>query len=201
MDAPLVFTLYFFFFDFVHSLTASHYFKNKVYQFISLESYRLVYTLIAALTALPIVYLWFSFREMSPLLYSFGSPYAAISILMIIFGIYFVFSSFIITDLVDFTGLNVILKRKSKNKGLVQEGVYAITRHPLYLGGILVLWSNPSMKIIDFLASSLFTLYFMIGGLLEENKLEEEFGELYLDYKKEVSMMFPLKWILKRIIR
>jgi protein-S-isoprenylcysteine O-methyltransferase Ste14 len=114
---------------------------------------------------------------------------------MLIAGAALILNSFVITDLLEFIGIKHIFKIKTKNVGLTTNGVYGLIRHPLYLGGMMILWANPWMRIIDFTVASLFTLYFFIGATLEERKLEEEFGQGYIDYKKNVSMFLPVKWL------
>jgi protein-S-isoprenylcysteine O-methyltransferase Ste14 len=118
---------------------------------------------------------------------------------MIIAGIALIINSFVIIDFFEFIGVKGVLKIKSEDKGLITSGSYGITRHPLYLGGMLILWANPMMRMVDLIVAIFFSLYFIVGAFLEERKLEEEFGQGYRDYKKRVSMFLPLKWIVSLI--
>jgi protein-S-isoprenylcysteine O-methyltransferase Ste14 len=43
------------------------------------------------------------------------------------------------------------------------------------------------------------SLYLVIGAFLEERKLLKEFGDDYRLYKNRVSMLFPWKWIKKKL--
>jgi protein-S-isoprenylcysteine O-methyltransferase Ste14 len=78
---------------------------------------------------------------------------------------------------------------------LVTKGIYAQTRHPQYLGfllltaGIDVLWVTFSTLL---LWPILVFLYYRLAKE-EEQKMEEKFGEEYREYKKSVPRFLP-KW-------
>jgi protein-S-isoprenylcysteine O-methyltransferase Ste14 len=77
-------------------------------------------------------------------------------------------------------------------------GILGIVRHPFYSGSILILWAN-NLDASMFIVNIILSVYLIIGTLLEEKKLVQEFGNEYKDYQKKVSMLFPIKWILKRL--
>ena len=76
-------------------------------------------------------------------------------------------------------------------------GPYKISRHPIYLFSILFLALRPYMTVFYFTILILFIVYFYIGSIFEERKLEKLFGEAYKNYKNEVSRIFPYKWLVK----
>jgi protein-S-isoprenylcysteine O-methyltransferase Ste14 len=41
--------------------------------------------------------------------------------------------------------------------------------------------------------------YFIIGAILEERKLLQEFGEKYREYQENVSMFIPYEWLKAKI--
>jgi protein-S-isoprenylcysteine O-methyltransferase Ste14 len=43
------------------------------------------------------------------------------------------------------------------------------------------------------------TGYFLVGAILEEKKLLAEFGEEYRGYQRDVSMLFPFKWLSRAL--
>jgi len=49
------------------------------------------------------------------------------------------------------------------------------------------------------LTSLVITGYFLIGAFLEERKMLAEFGEEYTGYQRRVSMLFPFKWVIKKL--
>jgi protein-S-isoprenylcysteine O-methyltransferase Ste14 len=187
---------YIVFFAVLHSLTAAMFFKKWAYRFIEPRVYRFLYTAVSVLTILPILYLWFNGRGEFEPLYRIWFPYILVSLGLIFLGGVFILNSFILIDPLEFIGFKGVLKKSSTKGGLTKGGVYGLTRHPLYLGGMLILWANPEMRVIDLIVATLFSLYFVLGGILEERKLEAEFGYEYWEYKKKVSMFLPVKWLL-----
>ncbi len=73
------------------------------------------------------------------------------------------------------------------------SGLNRYVRHPLYLGMLLIIWGYFLFRPTDlFLMTAVIsTLYVYAGALLEEQKLVMEFGDNYLEYQKEVGMLFP----------
>jgi protein-S-isoprenylcysteine O-methyltransferase Ste14 len=64
-------------------------------------------------------------------------------------------------------------------------------RHPLYTAGLLFIWLIPVMTA-NLLALNIgLTMYLIIGALFEERKLVREFGEAYIQYRKNTPMLVP----------
>ncbi len=78
------------------------------------------------------------------------------------------------------------------------SGILGITRHPWYLAVILLIWVR-QMDISVIIVNIILTAYLIVGTHLEEKKLIREFGEKYLTYQKQVSMLIPLKWLKSKI--
>ena len=57
------------------------------------------------------------------------------------------------------------------------------------------------MDVSGIFVNVIFTAYLVAGTYLEERKLVREFGEKYLTYQKNVSMLIPYKWLKSKIIR
>lgn len=82
---------------------------------------------------------------------------------------------------------------KTKEQRLVRSGVYAFVRHPLYLSGLLILvgtniyfantWSWFSILMVFIV-----TLYRIP---IEEGRLEERYGQEYIDYKQKTKAIIP----------
>jgi len=84
-----------------------------------------------------------------------------------------------------------------QNSELVDQGIYASVRHPLYLGFILE-WTAPPL-ILGSPAGFLFvTLPILVGVLLriphEEDLLVEGFGEKYRSYMGRTKRLIPGVW-------
>ncbi len=74
---------------------------------------------------------------------------------------------------------------------LVVRGPYRWIRHPLYLSAILMIWSYPDLTLDRLLFNVLFTVWVIVGIVLEERDLVALYGEAYHDYQHRVPMLFP----------
>jgi methanethiol S-methyltransferase len=86
----------------------------------------------------------------------------------------------------------------NKTGKLSSRGILGVVRHPFYAGTFLLLWSN-DLDIATLIINVILSVYVLIGTLLEESKLILEFGDVYREYQKRVSMLFPMKWIKKKL--
>ena len=64
-------------------------------------------------------------------------------------------------------------------------------RHPLYLGGLLILWCSPVMTANLLVLYATLSVYLVIGARLEEIRLVRAFGEPYIQYQAQVPMLIP----------
>jgi len=76
---------------------------------------------------------------------------------------------------------------------LAIQGPYRWVRHPLYFSTLLMIWSCPDLTLDRLLFNVLFTIWIVIGTVLEERDLLAEFQETYHDYQRRVPMLIPWK--------
>lgn len=69
-------------------------------------------------------------------------------------------------------------------------GLYRRTRHPIYLGWLIILWAAPTMTLAHLLLAAGMTSYILIAIQREEHGLDAELPE-YLQYKRKVPMLLP----------
>jgi protein-S-isoprenylcysteine O-methyltransferase Ste14 len=88
----------------------------------------------------------------------------------------------------------------AENETLYTEGIYGIVRHPIYsceiiwpVGLVIILGGVYSIFMLI-----IWTLFFIIHAKLEERNLIKLHGDKYREYKKQVPMLFPLKFRRKR---
>lgn len=191
---------YIIFFAFLHSLTAANFFKAGVKRALGEGKYeryyRFFYVLLSGITLLPLIWLWLIPRKSSGLIYAVPFPYAVLFYAVMLSGIGIALAAGLQLEPLSHVGIAQLFGAKKEvgkeeKKALITGGAYGISRHPMYLGGMLLLWGNPNMYRADIVLNLLFTAYFAVGALLEEKKLVAEFGEEYENYKKEVPMFVP----------
>jgi protein-S-isoprenylcysteine O-methyltransferase Ste14 len=94
------------------------------------------------------------------------------------------------------TGIKAF-SHKKVNPVLQTGGLHSYTRHPLYLGTLLFIWSLflifPTLS--NLVSCCLVSFYTLVGIHIEERKLIIEFGEQYKDYTRKVPMLLPLSFL------
>jgi protein-S-isoprenylcysteine O-methyltransferase Ste14 len=77
-------------------------------------------------------------------------------------------------------------------EALVTRGLHRYVRHPLYSGGLALLWGMAQSEFG--LATAVWgTLYLVVGTWFEERKLIRSFGQAYRDYRRRVPAFLPWK--------
>ncbi len=85
------------------------------------------------------------------------------------------------------------------NSGTIEKGgVLGVIRHPFYTGSLLVIWTG-NLDMTRLIINVILSLYLVIGTMLEEKKLITEFGDVYRNYQQDVSMLFPWKYIKRKL--
>jgi protein-S-isoprenylcysteine O-methyltransferase Ste14 len=93
--------------------------------------------------------------------------------------------------------------KSKEERRLVTDGIYAFSRHPQYLGfilmtlGLLVHWATiPLFVMWPLLVYRYYTL-----AKSEEKEMEEEFGEAYREYKRKAPMFLSIRALLGSSVR
>ena len=175
-------------FYFLHSLLASNFIKKKVKTLkISDTRYRLGYNFAAVLTLLGAMYV--SIISPSSIIMEEQGWQKMAGLLFAVLGVWITIWSFRYYNFRAFIGL----REEKHGSNLQKKGLMRLTRHPIYWGTLLILIGyflfSPTTTSLIILFVSI--LYIFIGIRLEETKLIQEFGEEYLEYKREVPMLVP----------
>jgi len=181
----------------------------KVTQFLQTHTgehyrfYRLFFNLIAISSLIPVIIYQRSLQT-EPF-FDWHGYLRIIQITFIILGIIFFLLGAKKYDSRRFFGIAQLKEtgsRQSMNASgeLDTSGIHGLVRHPWYTALLLVLWARP-LDISTLIINTVFSVYLIIGSLLEERKLVMEFGDAYKHYQKTVSMLLPLKWLRSYLFR
>ncbi|MCX5919204.1 MAG: NnrU family protein [Deltaproteobacteria bacterium] len=159
--------------------------------------YRLFYNIFSLATLIPLLFYTASMRQ-EPV-FRWEGPLGIIPYILLATGI----GLFIIGgrnySLFQLLGIAQI-KRGGTNRSLseygkfVVSGIHRMIRHPWYLGGMMIVWAR-DLSLSTILTNLVISSYLVIGAILEERKLVGEIGEPYREYQRNVSMLFPYKWL------
>ena len=178
------------------SVTATGYLKRWLGT--RFRIYRLIFNLVALVTVIPVMVYEQWLR--GPMLFRWEGVLILFQVILLISALLLFLAGARHYDLLQFSGLRQ-LKTGSSHNALTETGeldttgVLDITRHPWYLGGILIIWTR-DIDLSALVTNIILTLYFIVGTILEERKLLIEYGENYRRYQRKVSMLIPLKWLL-----
>ncbi|MFC1509122.1 methyltransferase family protein [Candidatus Omnitrophota bacterium] len=74
------------------------------------------------------------------------------------------------------------------------KGPYRWVRHPLYMSVIMMIWSSLVWTSDRLLFNVFWTVWIIIGTLLEERDLASDFGDDYREYQRKVPMLLPYRF-------
>jgi protein-S-isoprenylcysteine O-methyltransferase Ste14 len=78
-------------------------------------------------------------------------------------------------------------------------GPYRWVRHPLYSFSLLMIWSCPDLTADRLMFNALWSVWIIVGTVLEERDLVSDLGETYRVYQRSVPMLVP--WPVGRAAR
>jgi protein-S-isoprenylcysteine O-methyltransferase Ste14 len=178
----------------IHSFLASRTAKNAAEVFMGhpgFRWYRLSYNIFAFISLGPVLALAIVLPDR--IIYDTSVPWDIPLLLLQLAGACFSLAAAMQTGLGTLSGLTQLNhETRAAEKGqLVTGGLYKYVRHPIYTGAILFLWASPQLSWNSLALKLAFTLYFIIGGMVEEKKLVEDFSDEYRAYRMKTPMIFP----------
>ncbi len=82
-------------------------------------------------------------------------------------------------------------ERKTANSYLLDtSGIYKYIRHPQLSGGFLMILSAV-YNVSNLFYLALYSVYMLVGAYFEERRLIQNYGESYLEYKKNTGAFWP----------
>jgi methanethiol S-methyltransferase len=179
----------------VHSVLAGNGFKHIVRKAFGAPAfyrlYRFAYNVFALASFFPILLMLVTFPDR--LLYSIPSPWLYLMTVIQGLAALVMIAAVMQTGAFEFAGLAQLSfgYEDSKPAGLVVDGLYAYVRHPIYTAGLIFIWFSPEMTLNRLVLWLIFSLYFVIGAIFEEKKLQKVFGSEYAEYKARTPMLIP----------
>lgn len=82
-------------------------------------------------------------------------------------------------------------EREERPVVIAAAGAYAWVRHPLYLLVLILIWLHPDLTADRLLLNLTWTVWVVIGTILEERDLVSSFGDEYRRYQQMVPMLVP----------
>jgi len=106
----------------------------------------------------------------------------------------------VISGYFAFMGLKKVFREKRDSPEVIKSGVFAYSRHPIYLGSILVYlgWILLTFSLSSLGIWIIIIIFYEFIATYEETLLLQQFGEEYVKYKKEVSKWIPWKKLYRR---
>lgn len=181
-------------FFFQHSVMVRHSFRHRLTRFIPQEYDAAFFAIVSGLILFILLFLWQGVSH---------TIIAPLGILRLLFrAVYFlsiavyVWGFWSLGEFDPFGILPIINHLRGTKKAelpFIMKGPYQFIRHPLYTVMILLFWSNPDLTLDRLLFNFFFTIYMVIGTLLEEQDLVKTIGADYLAYQKKVPMLVPYR--------
>ncbi len=179
-----------------HTVMARKNFKEWITKFIPQHLERSTYVLATGIVLTLLVWQW---EPVGGIIWSIDKEN---SWYFIIYGFYFfgwiiLFISTFLINHFDLFGLRqayLNIKREPyKDVKFKVVAFYKYTRHPLYLGAIIGIWSTPQMTVTHLIYALMLTGYILVGVYYEEKDLIANFGSEYLKYKAKTPKIIPIR--------
>jgi protein-S-isoprenylcysteine O-methyltransferase Ste14 len=187
----------------VHSLLISFHVTESLKRRLgnAFRYYRVFYNGFSIITLIPVVLYGYSIRTEA--LFRWEGPFRVLQILLLLVAAFLFVGGARAYDALQFFGIRQIRRPDScavltENCELDTAGILGMTRHPWYLGGMIIVWAR-DLDVSTMVTNVIITAYFVIGTLLEERKLKTKLGRAYREYQREVSMFFPYKWLKAKL--
>jgi methanethiol S-methyltransferase len=163
--------------------------------------YRLIFNAVSFLTLIPVF--WYSWTDRQAPLFRWTGPWLILQVGLVGISLFLLAAGGRHYSLSRFLGFEQIRTGRtgqtlSDQGSLDLSGIHRVTRHPWYLGGFLIIWARDITWAI-LLSNIVMDAYFVVGALLEEKKLRTVFGRQYQDYQKQVSLLFPCRWLKAKL--
>jgi methanethiol S-methyltransferase len=184
-------------FSFFHSALAQARVQQAVQKLIPLQAVRSFYLAFTGISLIVLMALW---QSTGTILWSLPLPATALGAIsfLIFWGLFLISMRMVARlDFLEFMGLRQLYQsaegagRPQGTPRLIEDGIYARIRHPIYFFTLLAFAAAPFMTLDRAIVLGASALYLAIGIPIEERKLVTLFGESYVEYRKRVPAVLP----------
>lgn len=178
-----------------HSVMARLWFKRALTQFIPEPAERSTYVLMSSLLLILLFWKW---QPMGGVIWNVEDTAGRIALQSLCgFGWLLVLVSTFFINHFDLFGLRQVWlylrKQPYTHLRFRTPALYRFVRHPLYLGWLFAFWMTPTMTAAHLLFALLTTGYIFVAIQFEERDLVRIHGVMYMQYRKSVPMIVPVK--------
>jgi protein-S-isoprenylcysteine O-methyltransferase Ste14 len=168
-----------------HSLFARAGVKAALSRLVPERLIRSVYVWMASVLMIGVLMAW---QPVGGELYHVRGPLAWLLLGAQLAGLWLIASSVRAIDALELAGI----KPPARGSNLQLDGPYALVRHPLYLGWILITFAAAHMTGDRLAFAAMTAAYLVLAMPWEERSLERVFGDAYCRYKQQVrSRLVP----------
>lgn len=178
-----------------HSILAAHRTKDFFKTWWGEERYhrfyRLFFSIQAAVLFVPVLALVVILPDQ--VIYRIPSPWVYLTTAIQVLSVIGIVHTIMLTGMLRFTGVLQAIDPEQAKKpvALVNRSLYRWVRHPIYTCMFLLVWLVPVMSW-NLLALTIgISVYNVLGAMLEERKLLQEFGKDYEEYRKRTPFIIP----------
>jgi len=175
-----------------HSVMARPWFKRVWTRVVPSSAERATYVLASSLALALLLWLW---RPISGYIWTTSGWAAAVLAVIYALGWLLAVGSTFMIDHFDLFGLRQAWPRARGRAytppAFTERGLYALIRHPLMTGFIIVFWATPAMTAGHLLLAAAATTYILVGIGFEERDLDRELGAVYASYRARVPALIP----------
>ncbi len=177
----------------IHSIMARPWFKHWWNRHIPNGTERSTYILVSGLTLFLLIFLW---QPLGDRLWLIESAWSRSLMLAMYWTgwVLMIMATFNI-DHWSFFGLRQAWisaqKKTPEPSGFSARYIYSLTRHPISLGWLIVMWATPDMTLGHILLALIASVYIFIITPIEEADLLDEIGDCYAQYRNEVRRYLP----------
>src|SRR5262245_9433990 len=176
-----------------HSVMARKGFKRWWTQLVSPAVERSTFVLFATLALMLLLWQW---RPIPTIVWQVSDSTVAMALTgLSLFGWLIVLASTFMINHFELFGLhqvaNHLVGRRMSEVRFKTPMLYKLVRHPIYLGFIIAFWAAPVMTVGHLLFAAVTTAYIIVGIMLEERDLVDQFGDEYRHYRERVGMLTP----------